>query len=45
MFIPDLKKDKNKMISFLYSDYSPFKDIIIRDDKGNVPLRDVVAIV
>lgn len=45
LFIPDLQKDKNKMISFLYSNYSPFNNLIKKGDKGNVLLRDVVALI
>ena len=45
LFIPDLKKDKNKMISFQYSKFSPFEGNIKTDKQGQVLLRDVVALI
>lgn len=40
LFIPDLKKDKNKLINFQYSKFSPFEGNL-----KSVPLKDVVSLI
>ena len=45
LFIPDLKKDKNKLIQFQYSKFSPFEGHIQTDKQGMVVLKDVVSFI